>query len=314
MSATSAFKALLLVNPALSGYPGEIRSQLSGKCWDLPGMKTENGNKLWQWNCAGTDNQRWTWDDSTFTLRLTAFPDKCVDVDANDFTNGVQPQIWDCAGTPQQMVGFDDSFGSIYFAATGSDASKCVDLAGGCLDDGCPLAVWDCNDSANQQYWYTPDASPTPPPPPMPDSAVSYIKSRETGKCLDIPNGNVQSGQTLWFWDCSGLDAQKWQFKNGNIVSAADNNMCVELPDNDGTNGKIVQLSTCSGESQQFWSYADDNYSIYMSQSFITTHATKCFQMQDSSGIDGTPLEIWNCLPYGNQQFYMESASSLMVM
>lgn len=316
MSIGVAFNALLLVGPAISdSIPGSIRSQLSGKCWDLPGGDSGNGNKIWQWNCAGTDNQRWTFDADSFTLRMSTNLDKCVDVNGNDFTNGVQPQIWDCAGTPQQMVGIDETFGTIYFAgtATSSDASKCVDLYGGGLDDGNPLVVWDCLGDANQQWWYTPDAGPAPPPPPTPDSPVSYIKSKETSKCLDVPGGNVEDGQQLWIWECNEASPnQKWLFKDGAIILSADQSKCVDLPNSDTTNGNLLQIWDCSGLPQQMWGFDSDRNSIYMSQS--SSDATKCFQMQDGSGISGTPLEIWDCLPYGNQQWYLETAASSIVV
>lgn len=310
MSASAVFNALMLVGPAVSDYPGVIRSQLSGKCWDLPGGDFSNGNKIWVWNCAGYDNQRFTFDADTFTLRPTTNFDKCIDVNANDFSNGVQPQIWDCAGTPQQMVGFDETYGTMYFAAT-ADASKCVDLYGGGFDDGVPLVVWDCTGDPNQQWQYEPDTGPSPPPPPF-SSPLTYVKSRETNKCLDIPGGNIENGQQLWIWNCDETPHQQWILIDGMIQSGADQTKCVDQLDSDTTNGTPIQIWDCSGGPQQMWGFDSDRYSIFLSTS--SSDASKCFQMQDGSGIDGTPLEIWDCLPYGNQQWYLENVASTVVV
>jgi len=310
MSGSTVFNALMLVGPALSDYPGVIRSQQSGKCWDLPGQDFSNGNKIWQWTCAGYDNQRWTWHAEDFTLRPTTNPDKCIDVDGGNFYGGAQPQIWDCAGTPQQMVGYDESFGTVYFAAT-EDAEYCVDLAGGGMDDGNPLIVWDCNGNTNQQWVYIPDSGPAPPPPPF-SSSSSYIKSKETNKCLEVPGGNMANGQELWIWECDGSSHQQWVLHDGSISSTADNSKCVDLTNSDTTNGNPIQIWDCGGTPQQMWGFDEDRHSIYMSSS--SSDASKCFQMQDGSGIDGTVLEIWDCLPYGNQQWYVEAAASTLVV
>lgn len=306
MSLSAAFDVLLLVGPSLAAdYPGAIRSQFSGKCWDLPGGDFQNGNEIWQWDCAGTDNQRFSWDPASFTLSLTTSPDKCVDVNGADYSNGNPIQIWDCVGSPQQLLGFDDNFGTIYFGDTSSDASKCVDILYYQHDNGSPVGIWDCDGQSNQQFWYTPDTGPAPPPPPTPDSPVSYIKSRETGNCLDVPGGNTNAGQELWIWSCDNSPNQQWLFSGGSIVLNSDQSKCVDLKGGDTTDGNKLQLWDCNDTPQQGFGIDDSTHLIYMTQV-----AKKCFQMQDGSGLDGVPLEIWKCLPYGNQQWYLETVTS----
>lgn len=305
MPLSAPLSALLLTTPALADYPGAIRSQFSGKCWDLPGGDDSNGNIIWQWDCAGTDNQRFTWDAATFTLRLTTNPNKCVDVNAGDYSNGNQIQIWDCAGTPQQLLGFDDSYGTIYFGDTSSDASKCADVLYFDSGNGSPIGVWDCDGYSNQQFWYEADNGPAPPPPATPDSPVSYIKSLETNKCLDVPGGLTNAGQQLWIWECDSSVNQQWFFSSGQLILNADQSKCVDLSGGDTTNGNLLQIWDCNGAPQQGWGIDDSTHMIYMTQ-----YERKCFQMQDGSGLNGVPLEIWKCLPYGNQKWYMEAVTS----
>lgn len=313
-----ALKAFLLVVPSYGEFPGSIRSQLSGKCWDLPGGDFTRGNVVWQWTCSGTDNQRWTLREDDHTLRPSASPDKCVDVGTgtvwgSDFANGDQIQIWDCLGVPQQGVGWDSNMGTIYFSNTGSDASKCVDLAGGGFEDGTPMIVWDCIGNANQQWLYTPDSGgPTPAPQPTPQSAVSLIKARETHQCVEVQGGKQGSqtnGAQLQLWDCNHRSHQKWMFSDGEIM-LGDKSKCVDAPDTG--NGSPIQIWDCNGLPQQLWGYDSVRQSIYMTQSL--EDSSKCLQIVDSSGIPGTPLEIWNCLPYGNQKWELEDASTSIVV
>merc|ERR1719201_2684051 len=97
-------------------------------------------------------------------------------------------------------------------------------------------------------WWYEPDVGPSPPPPPAPPSPPSYIKSKETGQCLDIPGGDTGNGNKLWVWECdSSSPNQKWRFENGALILDSNPSKCVDLYGFDTHNGNLIEIWDCSG-------------------------------------------------------------------
>lgn len=311
-----ALNAFLLVVPSYGEFPGSIRSQLSGKCWDLPGGDYGNGNIIWQWTCSGTDNQRWNFHEDDGTLRLSASPNKCLDVWGGDYSNGNQMQIWDCLGVPQQAVGYDANMGTIYFPNSASDAAKCADLAGGGSDDGTPMIVWDCIGNKNQQWLYTPESDDpvvtTPSPAPSP-TGITHIKSVLDSQCVEVKDSKHDNGAELWLWDCGKHKSrQQWMFSDGAIM-LGDNSKCADAPDRG--NGAHIQIWDCNGLPQQMWGYDSQFQRVYLTHNQDGTPTpdsghSKCLQRFDSSGYPGTFVEIWNCLPYPNQKWEFVDAGN----
>jgi hypothetical protein len=137
----------------------------SGKCLDLPGGDTTNGNKLWLWDCNGHDSQAWLFDADSWRMVYKANPSKCIDIPGGDATDGQSLQIWDCNGHLNQQWGYDGDQKTIYSAWNGH--VKCIDVNWG---DGTGyntlLQLWDCNGHTNQ-WWYI-------------QSAANYIGPNQT--------------------------------------------------------------------------------------------------------------------------------------
>jgi hypothetical protein len=95
--------------------------QFGGKCLDLPGGDTTNGNFVWMWDCTGSANQLWTYDTfgkmkdypfamNPYRLRYAADPSKCIDLPGQDTSDGAQLWIWDCIGEDSQPEFSGQSF------------------------------------------------------------------------------------------------------------------------------------------------------------------------------------------------------------
>lgn len=132
---------------------GAIRSRSSTKrCLDLPGGSTSNGNRLWVWDCTGSNNQQW-YVGSNGQISPASNRQKCIDLPGNNYQNGNQLHIWDCHGLPQQKWGYDANLGSIYLASSSADATKCIDVSWGGQNNGAPVQIWDCHGSDwNQKF------------------------------------------------------------------------------------------------------------------------------------------------------------------
>merc|ERR1719502_669585 len=111
-----------------------IVSEWSGKCLDLPGGSTTNGNLLQIWNCNGLGNQRWFFNPGSWRIQYAGNPEKCIDA-LGGGKYGTKLGIWDCNGHSSQKWGYDAKMKTIYLASS-ADASLCMDLAGGQKGDG----------------------------------------------------------------------------------------------------------------------------------------------------------------------------------
>lgn len=131
---------------------GSVQSMWSGKCLDLPGGDTTNGNNLWVWDCNGHGSQMWLF----FKTQLIYLGDTRKCADAGDSKLGTQLFIWDCNSHPSQKWNYDPNMKSVYLASTDSEnADKCMDLNGGSVQ------VWGCNGHTNQQWSAQPEGGQT---------------------------------------------------------------------------------------------------------------------------------------------------------
>jgi len=134
-----------------TGGAGIIKSEWSGKCIDLPGGDTSNGNLLQIWDCNGMDNQKWIFDPGTWRIQYGSNTGKCIDK-LGKGGPGTQLGIWDCNGHDSQKWGYDSNQKTIYLAIGEVEASLCVDIVGGAKDAGARIQVWGCNGHSNQAW------------------------------------------------------------------------------------------------------------------------------------------------------------------
>jgi len=113
-------------------------------CIDVPGGVPRNGLMLWLWECNGSENQRWVFDN--YQIRFGADESMCID--AGEMWNGKQLFMWECNGSPQQTWGYEEDASRVYLANT----ATCLDYYGDWESSGQPLHVWDCNGAENQ-WW-----------------------------------------------------------------------------------------------------------------------------------------------------------------
>jgi hypothetical protein len=142
------------ISPTIkSGRAYEIAAKHSGKCLDVSGVATNNGANIYQWECHGGQNQRWTLTDKgggyyTVTARHS---NKCMDVEGVSNTNGANIYQYDCHGGPNQLWMFIPQGGG-YYMVTAKHSSKCLDVSGGGKGNGDNVHQWDCHGGDNQLW------------------------------------------------------------------------------------------------------------------------------------------------------------------
>jgi len=129
-----------------SGRTGPITG-LGGKCLDVTGGSTANGNLPQLWDCvAGSANQQWT-VGTDGTVRGLG---KCLDVVSNGTTDGSAVHLWDCIDTVATQK-WTASGGALINTASG----KCLDVKDNNSANGTKLQIWACT-GANNQRWTVP--------------------------------------------------------------------------------------------------------------------------------------------------------------
>uniref|UniRef100_A0AAU2UXY0 Ricin-type beta-trefoil lectin domain protein n=1 Tax=Streptomyces sp. NBC_00003 TaxID=2903608 RepID=A0AAU2UXY0_9ACTN len=121
---------------------GQVRSGVAGKCLDVNGGSSANGNAAGIWSCNGSDAQRWS-APSDGTLRALG---KCLDASARGTVNGTKIEIWDCnGGANQQWQAYNGGYRNPV-------SGRCLDDPGASTSDGTQLVLWDCNGGSNQKW------------------------------------------------------------------------------------------------------------------------------------------------------------------
>ncbi|QYN18491.1 lectin [Amycolatopsis sp. DSM 110486] len=128
--------------PPPAGRTGPI-SGLGGKCLDVTGGSTANGNQPQLWDCTSGPNQHWTLS-SDGTVRGLG---KCLDVTGNGTADGAAVQLWDCFGAANQKWSTGAN-GSLVNAGSG----KCLDVKDGSTANGTKLQIWTCSGGPNQRW------------------------------------------------------------------------------------------------------------------------------------------------------------------
>jgi glucosylceramidase len=117
---------------------------LGGKCLDVTGGSTANGNLPQLWTCvAGSANQQWT-RNADGTVRGLG---KCLDVKDNGTADGSAVQLWDCFGGGNQQWTYTSGH-DLVNAASG----KCLDVKDNSTADGAKLQIWTCTGAPNQKW------------------------------------------------------------------------------------------------------------------------------------------------------------------
>ncbi|MET0418421.1 MAG: RICIN domain-containing protein, partial [Actinoplanes sp.] len=151
------------ITTAFAASTGTVVSAANGKCLDVTGGSTANGNQPQMWACSTGPNQSWTFADDGSVRGLG----KCLDVANGATTDGAAVHLWDCyAGLTSQQWTLNASRDLVNVKA-----GKCLDIKDNNLADGAKLQIWSCGGGANQKW--THNGGPVTPPttvPPNPNN------------------------------------------------------------------------------------------------------------------------------------------------
>lgn len=135
-----------------AGAVHEIRVQHSNKCLDVAGGATVKGTNIQQWNCNGSNAQRYRLESrgSGFYRLVAQNSNKCVDVTGAGTADGANVQLWDCNQGPAQDFRLEAFNGR--HRIINRNSNKCLDVAWASTADGANVAQVTCNGNAAQSW------------------------------------------------------------------------------------------------------------------------------------------------------------------
>ncbi|AGL20746.1 glycoside hydrolase family 16 protein [Actinoplanes sp. N902-109] len=129
--------------PPPSTTGNALKSNLNGRCIDIPNGTASDGARLQMWDCNGTAAQKWSFN-SDGTLRALG---KCFDPAGGALTNGTAIQLVTCNGNPVQRWTLSGAGDLVNLSA-----NRCVDIVDNNSANGAKLQLWDCAGTANQKW------------------------------------------------------------------------------------------------------------------------------------------------------------------
>lgn len=137
--------------PVFNQYSIEHRH--SHKCVGIDHHTIQAGPNLVVVPCADADDQGWSFDVVSGSLKVIGHTDLCVAVP--HLEKGQKLELQNCLSPPDkhQLFGYDENEGTIYASAS-SDATLCVDVQGGGANDVNLMWLWDCWDGHSHDATY----------------------------------------------------------------------------------------------------------------------------------------------------------------
>lgn len=120
------------------------------------------------------------------------------------------------------------------------------------------------------------------------------IKSKLSGRCIDIPGANAVDGARLQTYDCNGTAAQQWTPNSDSTLRAM--NMCMDPAGGALTDGTPIQLVKCNGNPVQRFVFSDAG-------DLVNVSANKCVDVKDKNEANGAALQLWECRGTSNQKW-----------
>ena len=144
-------------------------------------------------------------------------------------------------------------------------------------------------------------AMPAGPPP----AQIGTLQSLASGKCIDLPGGQVRDGTQVIQYECHGGPNQQWKFVSagaaGTRIVSRLSGKCMGL---DPVGNRVMQ-SQCDGSPDQLWAIE-----ISGSGNTIRNSANElCLDVPGASLANGAKLIAWTCNGGINQTWRTQTAA-----
>ncbi|MFI7706170.1 RICIN domain-containing protein [Nonomuraea sp. NPDC049480] len=138
---------------------------------------------------------------------------------------------------------------SAVYRAVNLASRRCLDVNAGAAENGTRIQQWACNGALAQQWR-----------PARRATGVFSFVNPKSGKCLDVPNGNisVDPGDKAHLWTCNGTGAQDWLpvavGRSVYVLKPRNNQaLCLDVADGSTADGAEARVNPCTNAGTQLW-------------------------------------------------------------
>lgn len=149
---------LALDNPGTAPIPNRAfriaTSTTTGQCVDVENGSTNAGANIRQWECNGSDSQRFRFRSlggNLYEVRA-AVSEKCLDVQGAGTADGTNVQQWECNAGVAQIWSIDALGTGRYRFSPQTAANKCLDVQNAGTKSGMNIWEWTCNGTVAQKF------------------------------------------------------------------------------------------------------------------------------------------------------------------
>ncbi|WP_327588263.1 RICIN domain-containing protein [Nonomuraea sp. NBC_00507] len=135
------------------------------------------------------------------------------------------------------------------YRAVNLASRRCLDVDAGATENGTRIQQWTCNGALAQQWR-----------PVRRAAGVFSFVNPKSGKCLDVPNGNisVDPGDKAHLWTCNGTGAQQWLpvavGRSAYVLKPRNNQaLCLDVANGSTADGAEARVTPCSNAGTQIW-------------------------------------------------------------
>ncbi|SEH01133.1 Ricin-type beta-trefoil lectin domain-containing protein [Nonomuraea solani] len=138
---------------------------------------------------------------------------------------------------------------SAVYRAINLASRRCLDADAGAVTNGTRIQQWTCGGALAQEWRPTRRAT----------GVFSFVNPK-SGKCLDVPNGNisVDPGDKAHLWTCNGTGAQDWlpvaAGRSVYVIKPRNNQaLCLDVADGSTADGAEARVNPCTNAGSQLW-------------------------------------------------------------
>lgn len=140
------------------------------------------------------------------------------------------------------------------------------------------------------------------------------IKSRHSGKCLDVADGSTADGALIRQWDCNNTNAQKFRVTPTNDgfirIENVNSGRALDAYENRTANGTPIQQWSYGGGENQQWRLVQRDEGSY---AIVARAAGRVIEVDAWSKESGAKVQLWDDGNTPNQQWFFEGGDTPVV-
>lgn len=129
--------------------------------------------------------------------------------------------------------------------------------------------------------------------------AQTTVVSQLSGKCLDVPGGNLTNSSRVAMYNCNGGWNQQFTFRNGRM-EIGNTGKCLDASGGGGANNDPIIVYDCHTGANQQWTLQSDGS--------IRGMNGRCMDIINGNTAEGAQLVLWDCHGGANQKWTASGA------